>query len=123
MDPTSSNAHGATRLTDHPVLGPLPGAETVTIEVDGAPIPARAGEPLIAALLAAGIRTLRTMPNSGEPRGGFCLVGRCTDCLMIVDGVLNTRACLTPVHDRMTVSTQQGLGSWQPEGGDRGSRP
>jgi hypothetical protein len=104
------------RIREHPVLGPLPPARIVTIDHDGQPVAAREDEPLIAALFAAGIRVLRTMPESGEPRGGYCLVGRCTDCLMVVDGVLNVRACVTPVRDGMRVATQRGLGSWDSSG-------
>lgn len=103
------------RVRHHPVLGDLPAAATVTITVDGRAVPARAGEPIAAALLANGIRICRTMPGSGEPRGPFCAVGRCPDCMMTVDGELNVRTCITPVRDGMRVETQQGLGAW---GGD-----
>ena len=98
------------RVRDHPILGPLPSAPSVTFTFDGRPIVARTGEPITAALLAAGVRTFRTMPRSGEPRGGYCLVGRCTDCLVVVDGRPNVRACVTPVRDGMRVTTQRGLG-------------
>lgn len=102
----------ARRVHSHPVLGPLPAVREVTFFFDGRVLPAREGEPVAAALLAAGVRVFRTMPRSGEPRGGFCLVGRCADCLMTIDGALNVRACLTPVRDGMQVKTQHGLGSW-----------
>ena len=105
---------GATdrRVRAHPILGPLPEAATVRVTFDGRPIVARTGEPIAAALLAAGVRVFRTMPNGGEARGGYCLVGRCSDCLMIVDGELNVRACVTPVRDGMRIATQRGLGEW-----------
>ena len=98
------------RIRDHPVLGPLPPAAEVTIAFDGRPIGARAGEPIAAALLAAGVRVFRTMPGSGESRGGWCMVGRCADCLVVVDGRPNVLACVTPVATGMRVETQQGLG-------------
>ncbi len=104
------------RLTSHPLLGDLPDATAVHISIDGREIEAREGEPIAAALLANGIRTCRTSPHSGEPRGPFCAVGRCPDCMMTVDGVLNVRTCVTPVRDGMRVETQRGLGSWK--GGD-----
>jgi predicted molibdopterin-dependent oxidoreductase YjgC len=111
MTTPNRQSHGATRIEGHS----LPANESVTITFDGAPIAARAGEALIAALLASGVRVLRTMPKSGEARGGYCLVGRCSDCLVIVDGVPNTVACTTPVRESMVVETQHGLGHW-PEG-------
>lgn len=70
----------------------------------------RPGEPIVVALLAAGLRVFRTMPHTGEARGGYCMVGRCTDCLMIVNGRPNVRTCVTPVEPGMVVQTQHGLG-------------
>ncbi len=106
----AGGAAGAARLGDHPVLGPAPLGETVRITFDGTPVDAVDGEPLIVALLAGGHRVLRTMPSHEEPRGGFCMVGRCPDCLVVVDGLPNVRACVTPVRAGMAVETQHGLG-------------
>ncbi len=101
------------RLNEHELLGPLPDVEPVEITVDGQPFRARSGEPIAAALMANGIDICRAMPESGESRGVFCGVGRCSDCLMIVDGVLNVRTCVTPVTEGMRVETQHGLGQWE----------
>lgn len=106
------------RIQEHLVLGPLPPAAAVQITVDGQPILARAGESVAAAFLAAGIRIYRTMPQSGEHRGGFCFVGRCADCMMVVDGEPNVRTCLTPVRDGMWVETQHGYGQLNWPGGE-----
>lgn len=99
----------AMRVSEHPVLGALPEAQPVTIYFDGQPIEARAGEPIAAALMNAGIRAFRTTAKRHEKRGIFCAIGRCTDCMMIVDGVPNTRTCVTLVRDGMRVETQHGL--------------
>jgi hypothetical protein len=101
------------RVEQHPILGPLPEAEVIEIEVDGRAVPCRAGEPLAVALLAGGQRTLRFTRKYGEPRGIFCALGRCTDCVMTVDGVPNVRTCVLPVRTGMAVQTQQGLGEWR----------
>lgn len=101
------------RIVDHPLLGSLPDAPTVEITVDGQPLQARDGESIAAALLASGIDICRAMPESGESRGPFCAVGRCSDCLMTVDGVLNVRTCVTPVAAGMRIETQHGLGRWE----------
>lgn len=97
----------------------LPGARLdATITFDGRPVRARAGEPVAVALLAEGVRTLRTTPRAGEPRGIFCMVGRCSDCLMIIDGIPGVRACTALVYDGMDVRTQHGHGDWDgPNGG------
>lgn len=116
MSSRVDNRHGAGRIEMHAVLGALPHREHVTISFDGGAIDAVVGESLLAALLAAGIRTVRTMPRTGEPRGGYCLVGRCADCLVIVDGEPNVYACSALVRDGMVVETQRGLGHWMGAG-------
>ena len=44
-----------------------------------------------------------------KPRGIFCAIGRCTDCVMVVDGVPNVRTCITPLVAGMDVRTQYGV--------------
>ncbi len=97
------------RITDHPILGPEKEANTVTIYFEGRPIQAKEGEPIAAALMNAGVRAFRTTQLRHEPRGLFCAMGRCSDCMMIVDGQPNTRTCVTPVREGMTVEVQHGL--------------
>lgn len=93
-----------------PLFERLPdiGGDGVTLSVDGAPVTARAGDSLAAALLAAGILACRTSAVSGAPRGPYCMMGVCFECLVAVDGVGSRQACLTPVRDGMRVETQQG---------------
>jgi len=90
--------------------GQLP---AVSLMVDGKPVPARAGEPLAATLLAQGLRVCRTTLHDGTARGVFCAIGVCGDCAMQVNGVPGVRACVTPVEDGMRVETQHGSGAWQ----------
>lgn len=97
------------RVTSHPVLGEMHKGALVEIEVDGETIVAVAGEPIAAALLAAGRMTLRYTQKRHEPRGVFCAIGRCTDCMMVVDGISNVRTCITPVRAGMRIRTQYGL--------------
>lgn len=100
------------RVIEHPILGTADAQRTVTITVDGRPIEALEGEPILAALLAKGIRVNRITKKNHEPRGLFCGIGRCTDCVMVVNGVPNVRTCVTPVAEGMIIETQQGLGRW-----------
>ena len=111
---------GAARIDEHPTLEPLPARTTVFFTFDGAQVAGREGEPLAAALIAAGVRIFRAMPRFGDARGGYCMVGRCADCLVIVDGTPNMRACVTPVRDGLEVQTQHGLGELA--GGSAGSQ-
>lgn len=97
------------RVAEHPILGTDAGSKTITIYFEDRPIAAREGEPIAAALAAAGIRVHRTTEKTHEPRGVYCAMGRCTDCMMIVDGEPNVRTCITPVRDGMRVQVQHGL--------------
>jgi predicted molibdopterin-dependent oxidoreductase YjgC len=97
------------RIMKHPILGPLDEKKEISITVDGKAIKAIQGEPLASALIAAGIMTFRRTRIRKEPRGYFCGIGLCTDCMMMVDGIPNVRTCITPVKEGMTVETQVGL--------------
>ncbi len=88
------------RLTKRIVRG-----RAVTLEVDAKPVVAYQGETIAAALLASGRRTFRHTIARGEPRGLFCGIGVCFDCLVNVDGA-NVRACITSVRDGMVISTK-----------------
>lgn len=62
---------------------------------EGQPIKAYPGETIGAALMAAGSATFRTTRQTEKPRGIFCGIGICYDCLIMVNGQPNRRACLT----------------------------
>lgn len=83
-------------------------APTLRIRVDGKEVPARAGESVAAAMLAAGLTALRETPVSGAARGPYCMMGVCFDCLVTVDGVGNRQGCLVRVAEGMQVGIQRG---------------
>jgi predicted molibdopterin-dependent oxidoreductase YjgC len=80
---------------------------------DGQELPACEGETVAAALLAANRRAFRRTGRRGEPRGLFCGMGVCFDCLVRIDGRPNVRACQVPVAEGMSVESQHGPGSWE----------
>jgi predicted molibdopterin-dependent oxidoreductase YjgC len=90
--------------------GAIERGPAVSVMVDGTPLPAYLGETLAAAMLAAGRRTLRAAPRTGSPRGVFCGMGVCYDCLIVVDGRPNVRSCTTYVAEGMQAQTQRGPG-------------
>jgi predicted molibdopterin-dependent oxidoreductase YjgC len=100
------------RVEVHPILGTAAAQRTVTIYVDGEPMSAYEGEPIAAALMAAGKPVMRYTKKRQEPRGYFCGLGRCTDCIMTVNGVPQVRTCITPVAEGMRIETQVGFGEW-----------
>ncbi len=77
-------------------------AARVTVRLDGADLSLPAGANLAAALLAAGVPVFRHTPVSGAPRGPFCMMGACFDCLVEVDGVTR-QACLLTVEEGLEI--------------------
>lgn len=97
------------RIQTHPVLGKMEKGREITFSYNGQPMKGFEGEPIAMALKAAGIQIHRYTSKKHEPRGVFCAIGRCTDCVMIVDGKPNIRTCITPLREGMTVQTQYGI--------------
>jgi len=79
----------------------------VRISVNGNSAEAYPGETVATALMAMGIRQFRKTRDKGEPRGVYCGMGVCYECLVTVDGVENVRACQTCVRDGMEILTGQ----------------
>jgi predicted molibdopterin-dependent oxidoreductase YjgC len=77
---------------------------TISLLVDGEIVPAFLGESVATALLANGQRVLRTSPGTGSPRGMFCAMGVCQECVVDIDGRLQT-ACTTRASDGMQITT------------------
>jgi predicted molibdopterin-dependent oxidoreductase YjgC len=101
------------RIINHPILGREVESEIVTIVVDGKEVTAKKNEMIASALIAAGIKINRYTVKKNEPRGLFCGIGQCTDCVMTVNGINNVRICITPVEEGMVIETQHGLGEFK----------
>lgn len=84
-----------------------PAGPTVRVRFDGRAYALPAGANLAAALLAAGVRAFRATPVSGAPRGPFCMMGACFDCLVEVDGITR-QACMMDVADGLEIRTAPG---------------
>lgn len=84
------------------------GRPAISLLYEDHAIPAFEGDSVAAALLAVGIASLRDTPASGAPRGPYCMMGVCFDCLVEIDGVANRQACLTAAADGMVVRRQRG---------------
>lgn len=80
----------------------MPGP-AITITVEGEPVTARAGQTIAAALYAHGRRVFRHTRVGGKPRGLYCAMGVCFDCIVKVEG-RTVRACMTEVAEGMRVT-------------------
>jgi predicted molibdopterin-dependent oxidoreductase YjgC len=84
--------------------------EAFEVTVDGVPVTARAGASIAAVLLDTGHASWRETRVAGRPRGLFCGIGVCFDCLVTVNGRPNQRACVTPARPGDAITAQHGTG-------------
>ena len=97
------------RINEHPILGTKEEKKIVSFKFDGKELKGYEGEPIAIALKANGVMIHRYTKKEHKPRGLFCAIGRCTDCVMVVDGEPNIRTCVTPLKEGMNVQTQDGV--------------
>ena len=97
------------RISEHPIIESYNKGRKVTFSFDGKELSGYEGESIAVALKAAGVMVHRYTAKQHKPRGIFCAIGRCTDCVMIVNGVPNVRTCVTPLEEGMQIQTQYGV--------------
>jgi len=67
------------------------------------------GDTIASALSAAGVTTLTKSLKYDSPRGFFCGIGKCSSCLMRVNGIPNVRTCIAPLKEGICVEMQDKL--------------
>lgn len=82
------------------------GGGGIRIEVDGLAVDGLAGQTIAGVLLGSGTLAWRTTSKNARPRGVFCGIGVCYDCLVVVNGQRDVRACQRRAADGDAVSTQ-----------------
>jgi predicted molibdopterin-dependent oxidoreductase YjgC len=98
------------RIEEHPILGQFEKGPKIQFTFDGQPMEGFEGEPIAIALHSNDVLIHRYTTRRNEPRGMFCAIGRCTDCIMVVNGRPNIRTCVEPLKSGMVVETQKGKG-------------
>lgn len=97
-----------TRITATSALLPaLERGRALKVWVNGASVDAYDGETVATVLLSAGLWGMRRSRRRGEPRGLYCGMGVCFECLVTVEDLGAVRACLTPVVEGMRIETRQ----------------
>jgi NADPH-dependent 2,4-dienoyl-CoA reductase/sulfur reductase-like enzyme len=87
------------------VPGVRPPPARVRITYEGRALECFAGDSVSAAMIDAGEHVCREAAD-GSPRGVYCGMGVCRECLVTVDGRPGQRACMTPVRDGMAIGIQ-----------------
>ncbi|HQH93086.1 MAG TPA: FAD-dependent oxidoreductase [Candidatus Fermentibacter daniensis] len=95
------------RISSHPVL-PCPEPEYVRFRFDGREIMGRKGEMVSSALFANGARVFGHHAADGGAQGIFCANGQCSQCSLLIDGVIQ-KSCVTPLAEGMDVRSVNGL--------------
>ena len=85
-------------------------APAITFTLDGVELTAVEGQSIAGALIAAGVIAWRRTRFDDRPRGVFCGIGACFDCLITVNGEPNVRACLAQVGAGDRIERQEGTG-------------
>lgn len=80
----------------------------VVVTINGKTVQCRGGDSVAAALLAAGLNECRDTAVKDVPRGPFCLMGICYDCLVMIDGQPNQQGCMISVRSGMKIERQLG---------------
>jgi predicted molibdopterin-dependent oxidoreductase YjgC len=88
-------------------IGSIKRKKQVTIHVNGKKIIAYKGETVLAALIAAGYKSLKKSKTIGETRGPLCGMGVCYECQVSIDGVQNRRSCMIEVEDDMEIGIDE----------------
>lgn len=98
------------RINEHPVLVFNNRRKELTFYFEGKKMKGFAGETIAAALIANGVKVFRYTEKHKRARGFFCAVGKCSSCLMMVDGKPNTMICVEPLREGIRVERQHGRG-------------
>ena len=85
--------------------GPAP---TIPVEVEGRTVLLPPGASAAAAVLAAGLASIRDTPAGAAERAPYCMMGVCFECLAEIDGIPNRRACTVGVRPGMRILRQRG---------------
>jgi len=81
--------------------------ETVSIIFEVKNLDVEIGQTVASAILVGGNMVFRSSVVSGQPRGPYCMMGVCFECLIEIDGIPNQRACMIPVREAMKIKRQQ----------------
>lgn len=79
--------------------------QPVTISIDSTPVTVDTGTTVAGAMIAQGVTAWRSTRNNERPRGLFCGIGACFDCLVTIDSVPNQRACMVRVCEGQQIDT------------------
>ena len=96
------------RIRTHPILD-FKERKKIPFSYQKKKVVGEEGDTIASALHAAGVKTLTKSLKYDSPRGFFCGIGKCSSCLMRVNGVPNVRTCIAPLKEIIVVEMQEKL--------------
>jgi sarcosine oxidase subunit alpha len=78
-------------------------AKDISFSFNNKKYKAKEGDTIAAALFANGIRSNRKTFGKNTPRGSFCFMGVCFECLVKINGVRAIQGCRTKLRDGMEI--------------------
>jgi hypothetical protein len=88
---------------------------TIAVEVEGEAVIVPSGASAAAAVLLAGLTSIRETTISSSGRAPYCMMGVCFDCLAEIDGVPNRQSCMVTVRPGMRIRRQRGARAIDPD--------
>jgi sarcosine oxidase, subunit alpha len=99
------------RIKKHPILE-FTWNKPISFQFNNNSYTGYPSDSIASALHANHITTFSTSIRYKRPRGFFCGIGKCSSCLMQVNGVPNVRTCIAPLTSDVDVKTQQQYAPW-----------
>ncbi len=90
-------------------------AASIAVEVEGRTVLVPAGASAAAAVLLAGLPSIRQTPVTGSDRAPYCMMGVCFDCLAEIDGMPNRQSCMVAARPGMRIRRQRGARDTAPD--------
>ena len=90
-------------------------AATIAVEVEGRQVQVPTGASAAAAVLLAGLSSIRDSAVGGGERAPYCMMGVCFDCLAEIDGVPNRQSCMVAARPGMRIRRQRGARAIDPD--------
>ena len=90
-------------------------AATIAVEVEEQAVAVPPGASAAAAVLLAGLASIRETPVSGSGRAPYCMMGVCFDCLAEIDGIPNRQSCMVTARPGMRIRRQRGARDIDPD--------
>lgn len=91
--------------SDADPIRPAP-AGRITVFLEGEGLAGLQGQTIAGVILGAGRLDWRRTSREARPRGLFCGIGVCFDCLVVVNGQRDVRACQRRARDGDVVEVQ-----------------